>query len=74
MAFLMVAVDTYENLARFKDRIPALADIVARLALHLSDDPIIPLDLGAYADALDEFADDSDQYAAMQEGWTNATE
>lgn len=61
--------DTYENLARFKDRIPALADIVARLALHLSDDPIIPLDLGAYADALDEFADDLDQYAAMQEGW-----
>lgn len=61
--------DNYENLSLYKDRIPVLADILARLALHLSDDPIIPFDLGAYADALDEYADDLEQYAASQDGW-----
>lgn len=56
--------DTSERfLSRHRDRVPTLSKIVSRLILRLCDDPVIPFDLGSYADALDEYTTDLESYA-----------
>lgn len=48
-----------------------LADIISKLILKLADDPIIPFDIGAYADALETYTDDLERYAQAQSSWTD---
>lgn len=48
----------------------ALAEMIAKLVLKLADDPVIPLDIGAYADALDDYTNDLMRYAQAQPTWS----
>lgn len=65
--------DSFEWMSKYGD--PAfeyhqtIVDIISKLILSLSDDPIIPFDMGAYADALDLYSVDLENYAKTQESW-----
>lgn len=67
--------DSYQWMKKFGDPNFAyhktLTDIVAKLVLRIADDPVIPLDMGCYADALDKYTDDLKRYAESQKSWNN---
>lgn len=48
-----------------------MVDIISKLILKMADDPIIPFDIGAYADALDTYTNDLERYARAQPGWAD---
>lgn len=65
--------DSFEWMKKFGDPDFAyhrtLVDIVSKLVLRMADDPVLPFDIGTYADALEKYTNDLERYAASQPAW-----
>lgn len=47
-----------------------MVNIISKLILKMADDPIVPLDISAYADALEAYTNDLEQYATSSRDWS----